>query len=367
MSRFLTCILPSFLNYSGHEVEFINLLSLIAKKKSFKINFILPKTNNLKILHNNKKILFTDHDSNFVIKSFFIIKNYFILKKQLRVLKKNDLIYIDGYSFYFLISFIFYLLINKNLAKVVLWIRYPFVNKTKKYIFKYLIYLLTKTLGDNFLTLTENPKLVKVLKKTFCIKTFHLPSLHKIEKIYIKNRVPNKNKINIICPGPYRNEKYGLNLISFLENNIDNTSLFVLNINNKFNSVYKNTSKFNIKFIKNSLNKSQYLKGINDSDVVMLPYDPREYSYRTSGIFFEAISMGKIVLVSSNTLMSDYLKKYYLKELIVKDWHKVSINYLINIKKNKLIKKKLLKMKIHFRKVHGKNNFINRFGGLLSN
>ena len=367
MNRSLICILPSFLDYSGHEIEFINLLSLIAKKNNFKIRFILPKINNLKILASNKKVLFADHNGNSLMKFFFIIKNYFILKKQLAELKKNDLVYIDGYSFYFLTSLIFYLLINTNLTKIIIWIRYPYNNIVKKYIFKFLIYWFTSNPVNTLIPITENPKLAKLLYRRFLIKTSHLPSLHKIEKIYIKNKKSSSSKINILCPGSYRNEKYGSNLINFLENNINNNNHFVLNINKRFDNFYKNSSKLNIKFIKSNLDKSQYLKEINDCDIVILPYNSLDYSYRTSGIFFEVISMCKIVFVSSNTLMSEDLKKYNLKELIVNDWNNVSVKYLINIKNNKLIKKKLMKMKLSYAKIHSKNNFINQFSRLLSN
>ena len=367
MKRSLICILPSFLDYSGHETEFINLLSLIAKKNNFKIRFILPKINNLKILANNKKVLFTDNSSNSIVKFLSIIMNYFILKKQFEELKKNDLVYIDGYSFYFLISLILYLLINRNLTKVIIWIRYPYKNIIKKYIFKFLISLFTRNQFNALTPITENPKLAKLLNRRFSIKTSHLPSLHKVEKIYIKNKNSSNSIINILCPGSYRYEKYGYNLINFLENNINNKNLFVLNINERFNNFYKNSLKLNIRFIKNNLQKSQYLKEINDSDIIILPYNYIDYSYRTSGIFFEAISMCKIVFVSSNTLMSEDLKKYHLKELIVKDWNNVSVKYLINIKNNKLIKKKLMKMKLSYAKIHSKNNFINQFSRLLTN
>jgi len=338
MNRSLICILPSFLDYSGHEIEFINLLSLIAKKNNFKVRFILPKTNNLKILASNNKILFADHNANSLMKFFFTIRNYFILKKQFEELKKNDLVYIDGYSFYFLISLIFYILINTNLTKIIIWIRYPYNNIVKKYIFKFFIYWFTSNPGNTLTSITDNPKLAKLLYQRFLIKTTHLSSLHKIEKIYIKNKKSNNSKINILCPGSYRNEKYGSNLINFLENNINNINLFILNINKRFHNFYKNSSKLNIKFIKNNLDKSQYLKEISDCDIVLLPYNSFDYSYRTSGIFFEVISMCKIVFVSSNTLMSEDLKKYHLKELIVNDWSNVSVKYLINIKNNKLIK-----------------------------
>jgi len=361
MNSSLVCILPALFNNSGHEVDFIDILKRIAHKKKLKIKFILPKINNLKIIANHKKELFATYDTNFITKFFYIFCNYFILKKQFKRLKKNDLVYIDGYSFYFLISLILYLLINRNLNKLVIWIRYPYDNIIKKYIFKFFIYLFNIDSNRKLITITENLKLAKLLNKRFSIKIPTLPSHHKIEKIYIKNRKFNNSKINILCPGSFRPEKYGKNLVNFLENNIKNKKSFVLNIDKKFSNFYKNIYKINIRFIKNDLKKSEFVNQINNCDLVILPYDFLDYKLRTSGIFSETISMGKIVFITSNTIMSEELKKYNLQKLVVKDWSNITVQDFINIKNDKLIKKKLLKMKKNYVKMHSKENFINKF------
>jgi hypothetical protein len=361
MNSSLVCILPAFFNKSGHEVDFIDILTIIAHKKKLKIKFILPKINNLKIVADNKKELFASYDTNFIIKFFYIFCNYFILTKQFKRLKKDDLVYIDGYSFYFLISLILYLLTNRNRNKLVIWIRYPYDNIIKKNIFKFFIYLINIDSSGQLITITENFKLARLLNKRFSIKIPTLPSHHKIEKIYIKNRKFNNSKINILCPGSFRPEKYGKNLVNFLENNIKIKKIFVLNIHKEFNNFYKNIYKINFRFIKNDLKKSEFVNEINNCDFVILPYDFLDYKLRTSGIFFETISMGKIVFVTSNTIMSEDLKKNNLEKLIVKDWSNITVQDFINIKNDKLIRKKLIKMKKNYVKMHSKENFINKF------
>ena len=371
MNNSLVCILPALFNNSGHEIDFIDMLSVIAKKKKLKIKFILPKKNTLKIAIPHKKELFGSNDGNFIIKLFYIIGNYFILINRLKRLKKNDLVYIDGYSFYFLISLILYLLINGNLNKLVIWVRYPYDSIIKKYIFKFFIYLFNIDSSRQLITITENSKLARVLNKRFSIKIQTLPSHHKIEKIYIKNRKfnnskinnskINNSKINILCPGSFRPEKYGKNLVNFLEHNIKNKKIFALNIDKKFSNFYKNIYKINIRFFKNDLKKSEFINQINNCHLVILPYNFLDYKLRTSGIFFETISMGKIVFITSNTIMSRELKKNNLEKLIVKDWNNISIQKIIKIKNDKLVRKNLIKMKNNYNKLHGKENLIKEF------
>lgn len=361
MNNSLVCILPALFNNSGHEIDFIDMLSVIAKKKKLKIKFILPKKNTLKIAIPHKKELLGSNDANFIIKLFYIIGNFFILINRLKRLKKDDLVYIDGYSFYFLISLILYLLINGNLNKLVIWVRYPYDYIIKKYIFKFFIYLFNIDSSRQLITITENSKLARVLNKRFSIKIPTLPSHHKIEKIYIKNRKFNNSKINILCPGSFRPEKYGKNLVNFLEHNIKNKKIFALNIDKKFSNFYKNIYKINIRFFKNDLKKSEFVNQINNCDLVILPYNFLDYKLRTSGIFFETISMGKIVFITSNTIMSGELKRNNLEKLIVKDWNNISIQKIIKIKNDKLVRKNLIKMKNNYNKLHGKENLIKEF------
>ena len=75
------------------------------------------------------------------------------------------------------------------------------------------------------------------------------------------------------------------------------------------------------------------------SNFIILPYESKDYKYRSSGIFVESISLRKIVLVSVNTWMSKELKKHNLSELIVHDWNNFEIFKFLGINSvlNKLL------------------------------
>jgi len=61
---------------------------------------------------------------------------------------------------------------------------------------------------------------------------------------------------------------------------------------------------FNISLIDKSLTINEYYYLLNKSDIILLPYDPRKYKYRGSGIFVEALAYGKFVIVPEGTSMA---------------------------------------------------------------
>ncbi|MCL5274164.1 MAG: hypothetical protein M1434_05370 [Chloroflexi bacterium] len=65
------------------------------------------------------------------------------------------------------------------------------------------------------------------------------------------------------------------------------------------------------------LTRPQYIGWLRSSDIILLPYDPAVYSERTSGIFCEAISAGKMVAVTDGTWMANELKEHDLAKLIL--------------------------------------------------
>ena len=119
MNNSLVFILPAFFNKAVHDIDFLETLTAVAKKKR---------------------------------------------------LKKIDLVYIDGYSLYFLISLILYFLLNRNITKLVIWIRYPYSNFVKKCIFNFFIYVFNKDLNNQLLPITKNTYLARILSKRFAIK-----------------------------------------------------------------------------------------------------------------------------------------------------------------------------------------------------
>ena len=59
----------------------------------------------------------------------------------------------------------------------------------------------------------------------------------------------------------------------------------------------------------------KFISEVLESDVILLPYKMPDYKYRTSGLFFEAISLNKFTYVSNGTLMEKDLKNLISKTL----------------------------------------------------
>lgn len=367
MKKNLHIFLPSFENYAGHEIQFIDILNLFTKKKTLSSVFILPKTNKIKFKGNIKRILNGKKENFPITKILNIFKNFRVLKKYFATEispQKKSIIYIDGYSFYFLVTILLTLIFtrNKNLS-LILWIRYPYNDIIRKNIFKIFLYLANKFF-EKKIFLTENILLKKKLINNFRLSNLNLmPSLHNLYELNKKfynikiKKYQNKNKINFLCPGVFRKEKYGSNLINFLKKNQE--KYFDLKISRLFQSKVINYKKINYKmiFIKDNLNIKNHIQQIIESDFIILPYQMPNYNYRTSGIFFESISLNKPTLITDGTLLSKDLKKFNLEYLIVKDWKKLSVDF---IKKESKVKKNILNLKkiaSYYRSINGSKNF----------
>ena len=68
------------------------------------------------------------------------------------------------------------------------------------------------------------------------------------------------------------------------------------------------------------MNRDEYVSYFKlKNNIIILPYSDPSYNTNIRYIL-EAISLGKIVFVSSNTLIADELNRFNLHDLIVKDW-----------------------------------------------
>ena len=281
MSRQLFVVLPSFENYGGHEIEFLKPLKLLANKKKIKLIYLLPKSNLIKLKEKSYRIFFGKKQSLFITKLIFIFFNFMqIYKFFIKNLKPKNTIYIDGFSFYFLISFIVYyfFFLKKKEIKLIIWLRYPYQNALKDLFLKLFINKICNLKKTVFLT--ENNKLKKNLKRNFKkIKLFTMPSLHNLFKYKKKTlRFKLKDCPTILCPGTYRYEKYGINLINFLKNNFDYKFKLKISENskNKIKELKKN-KKYKINYFKENLNQNLHINQIVKSDIIFLPYKMPDY------------------------------------------------------------------------------------------
>jgi len=354
ISRKLICLLPSFKSNLGHEISFVDTLNLLAKKNNLNIYYIVSTISKITNLDNLKKIIFTESYSirselyNFYLNIRSIL-NFFNTHN----IKKKDSFYIDGYSFYFLFSFLISCLYLKKTFNIFIYCRYNYDLK-KKFLFKTFIALL-KFKKVTVYILTDNYPLYLILQKDFKVKTLLMPIPHTFElkRFKIKKFHNNKN-INLLCPGQYREEKFGNNFNNFL---YKNNSKF---INVVINKDFKKKSDLNINFKKfgSNLNMCEYKKLIIAADLIVLPYDKMLYKFRTSGIFFEAITSQKRVIVTSGTSMANEFIKYDLKDLVIKDW--ANFDIFKNMKNifSPNIDRNMTRMRIQYLKKHNKNNFV---------
>ena len=156
-----------------------------------------------------------------------------------------------------------------------------------------------------------------------------------------------------MCPGSFRKEKYGKNLIDFL--NFYDDKKTILKINEK-SDLKKENSNLKIIYFKDNLKRDDYDNLFLSSDVILLPYDSTYYQNRSSGIFFESIKAKKILFVTSETIMAHELKKAKLSPLLIPDWKKLNSKKIYFVLNSKKIKKNLYKLS----KIYNLNNSLNR-------
>ena len=84
-----------------------------------------------------------------------------------------------------------------------------------------------------------------------------------------------------------------------------------------------------------AMDEAAYLDQIVRSDIVLLPYDPHRFAGQTSGIFAEAVALGRVVVVPSGTWMAQHLQRGAGAGVVFRDQAGVSIaDALIEAERN---------------------------------
>ena len=346
------CFLPSFEDRSGHENSYLEAFEKFSNKSKFNVILFVPKNNKIKTKL-SKQNIFSKNRKFFLKKIYNIYQNIKEINKVYKLSKKQSILFLDGYSFYFLLSLI---LSNSNsykYKKLILYCRYNY-EYIQKIIFKIFINFLNKKF-KKCIFITDNDLNYNIIKNRFkknTVRLFPTPFFSS-KKILINTR---KFEKKILCPGQYRKEKFGKNLINFLKKN--ENKRIEISISENFKNAISQKIKL-IKF-KENLNKKKYLQLMKRNQIIILPYDERLYKYRTSGIFFESINYGKLIFVTHDTSFANELKKFKLNELVINDWSNFDIDEKLNKLKLNNIYQKLKLMKNKYLKFHNKNNFVNR-------
>ncbi len=114
-----------------------------------------------------------------------------------------------------------------------------------------------------------------------------------------------------------------------------------------------------------SLCPESYWDTLRSADALLLPYSPERYQRRTSGIFVEAIFLGKIPLVMKDTWMAEELRQFDLQELIV-NWDSPSFfSELEQIWNSPSVHAKLAAMQQAYLSFHSRHAFQDCFQSLI--
>ena len=194
--------------------------------------------------------------------------------------------------------------------------------------------------------LTDSHLIQGELIEKFDLAVRQMPFPIKIEENSKKQQRLRTDKITISYLGNPRSEKGFGKIVNFLKYNPIHEYLsefnFVLQTNNP-DETSKHHIKLlseeirvnsNIKSLDKRLEANEYIELISQSDIILNLYDNSIYSKRTSGPFLESLLLGKIVLTTDRTWMSE-IYKYFGIDLILEDTHpNTIINKILNVRDN---------------------------------
>ena len=75
-----------------------------------------------------------------------------------------------------------------------------------------------------------------------------------------------------------------------------------------------------VRLVTGALAASDYFALLNDADIILLPYSPTFYGHGSSGVFTEAASLGKVVVVSPDTVPARQGREYKLGVMTASKW-----------------------------------------------
>lgn len=110
--------------------------------------------------------------------------------------------------------------------------------------------------------------------------------------------------------------------------------------------------------VQGGVSRDEYAEIFSGVSVVLLPYMKEIYGESTSGVFVEAITLGKYPIVSEDTWMHRELKQYDLEELVF-DFDRWDFwEQVLKITSSPSTREKLNRMSSQYQRFHNKNNFV---------
>jgi hypothetical protein len=217
--------------------------------------------------------------------------------------------------------------------------------------------VLARRLGKRFMLLTDSFPLADRMKITFGLPTHVLPIPHSFppDSLVRNGLVHDSKKVvtRAYAPGRVAIEK-GSDIISRI-------ATYSIQGNLEFELATQDTTIRQVNHgpkivtLPESLSNHEYWQSLRDAHLILLPYTHPRYSMATSGVFVEAITLGKVPVVMENTWMASELRSFGLDSLILssEQWHNEKVwQRLYNIHVDISHKIKLSKMQKYYIETH---------------
>ena len=317
---------PGFSSDLGHYKKIADRLHSFTKKnKSFDmLHYVgknikqedVKKYNLIKVFKHIAFIKENNTNKELILKDFeFTVENIFSYLNILNETYENIIVYMYTsnipYSKILLKINEKYRIDNLSINSVLFYIKH-----TKEEIndIKLLNTLLKKDINKNVNIYTDSEVAISYYQKLLTKRLTNLPI-----PLYSKNNIVKDNKNNkksIVTYFGYPTYDHGFdlffNLYKKLSKNKDYSFIVKLNTRLSNSALIKKIEELkvdkNVHLITSFIDNLEYERLIQQSDIVVIPYDKNKYEIQTSGVFIESILNNKLILTTKDTWMGDKIK-----------------------------------------------------------
>lgn len=245
--------------------------------------------------------------------------------------------------------------------RVSLWLLYRFSNYKRPlfgFIYELMNRIIDLRLGRGRLCLlTDSDALAESLAKRFGRPLTVMPIPH----TEMRQSVPHpkvEGETVLWWPGQPRPEK-GLDKVQKLLSSRHPATDRIRLVITKSSRVVSPDNGISVTLTEDYLGREDYLKWLATADIVLLPYSAEVYAEQTSGIFVEAISAGKMALVTAETWMARELARHDLRELVA-NWDGDVVERVLEISQNPQIHRRVKEMSRAYQQFHNAEVYASR-------
>lgn len=361
MAKEIHALLPRLISKAGHIFEYHRSVEKALKSFGWDYKAYAPKKTAVSPLPSEwRAVLANDlleSPKNAFLRLKIFISNIFPMRKIFKQIENRDsaVVFIEHFELQHLASIATALFFQRPKFQFWILFRYEFENKRiKALLCRIFLNFMGWKLGSGKLKcLTDSDLLSESLCKNLKRPISVLPIPHTEGCV---GGEPKKEGGQIWWwPGGFVREDKGLSKVQHLVSLLKGRDDVRVVAAEKARECFADSSR--VCFVSDFLPRDQYVRWMQNADLILLPYLGKAYSQSTSGIFVEAICLGGIPVVTKGTWMAYELQKFSLS-LLIFEWDEPGlIDRLAQIRENTDLEIELNRMRSHYRTFHCLSGF----------